>query len=870
MLSALLAGALIAGASLVIGAAIMVAVGRRRTTAVGPAVGISALLVICGIAIKLPGHGTMAAVATGIALAAALAVLWRRRPQLEEGERRRDQFGPAAAGAVVAAVLAALVIAIPFATNGRVGVLGQGLVNDDMASHLLFTEWADTREGPTPDLVEDGYPLGPHAVVSATAKVTGADLVQAFAGLTGAIAVLTALTAYGALGRVRQLFRAPAAALVAIPYLSAAYFAQGAFKEPLLALSLLGFALWLPWVREAWRGLQPTYVSTLPDRGRGWMRAQARIGIPVGAIAAGVLYSYSFPGLAWLILAAAIWGLLIAWRERRKREGRLQLRQRYRYSRFMLITAVAIPVIAAVPEVLSLISFANFEAFSPSGEGGNTGFGNLRQALNPLEALGVWPSAEFRIAPANASTPEIAFWLGGLLALCAFSWGLARALAHRESALPAALGAGVIGYLVAVAAGTAYTSAKALAIVAPIAVLITLRGLLSAGPVEGEKLKEARWWPPRMLRPLVRVGVPALAAAFVIAAAVSTLLPLRQAAVGPTATAEELIGFRSLLDGEDVLFLGRDNFISWELLGAEVYTPILNHYDTEETSTLYRATPINAKFDWDNVPAEGLDGRGLRNFDWVLTTSAELNSEAPPEFEVARESEDFVLWQRKDGKETPVEGEPGFRRTLIEQLYPGASLDCADPAKQAVGRLDGYARVLTRAPVIGTADNWEPDGEITEAAGATQELALPPGRWAISIQYASTQEMTLAAPDVGFEREMEANLLFRGPSPYYAVEEIEASGSPVRFEASVAEPPLIGRLLGTESRAYLGTIAATPVGPEEPSGIVDIAPSTSRVETPLNLSCTSYVDWYSINPDTGESALAGIEAPEPRPPQIDG
>ncbi len=86
-----------------------------------------------------------------------------------------------------------------------------------------------------PDLIEDGYPLGPHAIVSATSKVVpGADLIETFAGLTGAIAVLAALTAYGALGGVRDRFRAPAAVLAALPYLGAAYLAQGAFKEPML------------------------------------------------------------------------------------------------------------------------------------------------------------------------------------------------------------------------------------------------------------------------------------------------------------------------------------------------------------------------------------------------------------------------------------------------------------------------------------------------------------------------------------------------------------------------------------------------------------------------------------------------------------
>ncbi len=843
MFSTLIAGALITGASLLLGAAVMVAAGRPRHSPVGPAAGLSALLVICGIAVKLPGHGTTAAIASGLALVGSLLIL----------ERDRAPRGTIQVGAVVAAALAAVAVAIPFATHDRVGILGQGLINDDMASHLLFAEWADTREGPTPDLIEDGYPLGPHAIAAATTKASDADLVEAFAGLTGALAVLTALTAYGALGGVRPLLRAPAAVLAAIPYLSAAYLAQGAFKEPMLALALLGFALWLPSVARAWDGLRPTYVSTLADRGRGWLTGQARLAIPGGVIAAGVIYNYSFPGLGWLALAALLWGLLVAWRERRDREG-LQLRARLRWSRPLLVVAIAIPVAAALADVLSLIRFLNFEAFSPSGEGGNTGFGNLRQPLNPLEAFGIWPSAEFRITPANAGTPAIAFWLGGLLALAAFGWGMGRALGRAESALPAAVGAGALGYLVALAAGTPYTSAKALAIAAPVAMLIALRGLLSADPVEEEPRQQAGWWPPPLPGSLLRVGVPALAAAFAAAAALSALLPLRQAAVGPTETAQELIGLRPVVEGEDVLFLGRDNFISWELLGAEVYTPILNHYDTEETSTLYRATPINAKFDWDNVPAEGLDGPGLADFNWVLTTSAELSSEPPPQFEVARETDDFVLWQRLPGASTPPPGEPGARRTLREPRYPGATVDCSDPDEEALTELRGTARVLTRAPVIGR--GWTPSEEITDSAGAIQELRLPPGRWAISIQYASSQRLRLSAPQVGFERELRANLLFRGPSPFYAVGTIEVPGAgaavPIRFEASVGGPPLAGRLLGTESRGFLGTIAATPPG---------------RDSVPLGQACRRYVDWYSVAPGTTEAAVAEVEAPTPQPPQ---
>ena len=81
-------------------------------------------------------------------------------------EPARAGSGRSQAGALLAVIGAVLVAAIPFLVSGRIGILGQGLINDDMASHLLFAEWIDTREGPTPDLIEDGYPLGPHAIVS--------------------------------------------------------------------------------------------------------------------------------------------------------------------------------------------------------------------------------------------------------------------------------------------------------------------------------------------------------------------------------------------------------------------------------------------------------------------------------------------------------------------------------------------------------------------------------------------------------------------------------------------------------------------------------------------------------------------------------
>ena len=34
------------------------------------------------------------------------------------------------------------------------------------------------------------------------------------------------------------------------------------------------------------------------------MKSQAQLAIPAGVIAAGTIYNYSFPGVAWLVIAA--------------------------------------------------------------------------------------------------------------------------------------------------------------------------------------------------------------------------------------------------------------------------------------------------------------------------------------------------------------------------------------------------------------------------------------------------------------------------------------------------------------------------------------------------------------------------------------
>jgi hypothetical protein len=193
-------------------------------------------------------------------------------------------------------------------------------------------------------------------------------------------------------------------------------------------------------------------------------------------------------------------------------------------------------------------------------------------------------------------------------------------------------------------------------------------------------------------------------------------------------------------------------------------------------------------------------------------------------------------------------------------------VDCSDPEVKGIRDLAGLASVFPVAPVIGKA--WEPGPEITHAGAATEELDLAPGTWSISIQYASTQPMTIEAP--GLKRTMRTNMLFRGPSPYYPVGQVEVTGNePTSFTVTVADPPLIGRLLGNDGRAYLGRIAATPVqvegappdrGPAAPAGR-----PLARQTVPLSRVCGRYLDWYAA-PGATREELDAVEGPTPEEP----
>jgi hypothetical protein len=498
--------------SLAIGQAVLGLCGVPRWSWLAPAVGLALLSAICWGTVRLPGDGVIGAVLVGLATLASVAFLWRR----VEGIPEEGRIGAWIAAAALAAT------ALPFIAEGHFGILGTGL-NPDMSQHLLAAD--RLAEGYGSELLRQGYPMGPHAVVVSLDKGLGVSLVHGFTGLTIAVAVLAPLTALAAFASRPPLRAVAAALVVGLPYLVASYFAQGAFKETMQALWVLAFLLALRETKRnpLWRDLQLRFV-------------------PAAVIAIGAVYTYSFPGLIWLAVILAAWLAL---------ERELPVRP--------LLLALAVLAVGTLPELGRMIEFHNFETFDPNGPG----LGNLFGQISPLTALGIWFSGDFRVAAGDGAVPAIAYYLGAAFGACLLVIGLARAARGRESAILAGAVAVALLYVAARVGGTPYTSAKALEVAAPVVALAIV--------------VEAGGWP--LTRLLDGKGATVVIWAYLLIAGFCSVLALANAPVGPASYSPALTGLRPLIAADSTLVLAPHRllaeqhgarYLDWELRGGRV------------------------------------------------------------------------------------------------------------------------------------------------------------------------------------------------------------------------------------------------------------------------------------------------------------
>jgi hypothetical protein len=752
-------------ASILLGEAVCRLAGLRRWSWLSGAIGLCVLLVLGAGSASLPGRPASAFVLiVAVTAAAALWIVWSDRHELGQLVRRALDPLLLAAG-VLAATL------IPFVANGRVGLLGPSF-NNDSRFHVWAAEYLATGQSPPSYVLGGGYPLGPHELVAALASGLGTGVAAGFVALLMVVPVLMAFTARAVLTDVPRVWALCIALLTGMTYLLASYYAQAAFKETLQALFVLALAVTL---RELF--------------------AERRTG-PGGAplpalLAAGSLLTFSYPGLAWLagtVLLAGAGALVLHRRSLRRDTVRSAIRRA-----LPTLGVVAFIVVAALgPQLGRVVDFFDQLSLSPSGRGvivtGN--IGNLVNPLSAFEALGIWFREDFRFTPDGALQRDVLSAFALVVAVYGALWWSFR----REIVVVAAAAVSGLLYLVLRESESSYLAAKALVVLSPFPVLLGGRALLA---------RRAR------AAPGLRILRVAVAAAFLGAAAWSSLLALRNAQVAPVAHERELVSLRPLLKDKDVLFLGYDDYIGWRLFGARVLNPPI-----EDRQFPLRKTFVEGQsLDFDSFPPDRLD-----RYAYVVTTRSAYASVPPRTFRLVRRTRSYDIYERI-ALTRPTE-------LLREGVAPGAVLDCAgDPRDRRLARRAGRALVRP-APVVVRAPAGLGAGYTVGA-----QLRLPAaGRWELSLQYASPQVLTVST-DTGRGWRMPANLDRLGP--YWRVGDVRTRGA-TTLRLAIHLDRVAPSILTADSQfAPLGRIAA-------------VRTDRRAHWVSLRRACGRYVDRYAL------------------------
>lgn len=687
MAAIMVSAVLVCVGALALGQAALRICGVQRWSWLAAPVGLAFEMVVAIPAVHLPGRcATTAALLAVLIFASAAWIL------------REPAMRPPPTGLVAAAPVAALTM-VPFASAGDAGILGVSF-NNDMAGHLLYAEGYRSAASAAVVPIAPDYPIGPHALAGTLAQGLGIGVELAFVGLTVATAVLLAWTALAALDRVGRLGQILAATVVGMPFLVAAYYGQGAFKELMQAMFVLAVAL----------AFVDRSVHTGPLR---W--------VPLALLAAGALSVYGFLGLPWIAgVAGAV--IVVSVARRALSESPREALADVRAEVVPVAIAVAALTVVIAPQIPRLGSFLS-RATSVNATGiRKDDIGNLVGRLPLWEAFGTWDNPDFRLPALNGFTAGM--WTAFMLALVLL--GVAWSIRRGQWALPLAAFVAFAIWFVSNDTQSPYVTAKALVILTPLLLLLAALPLVDR---RGGSLP--RWW--MLLAPL-------LGAVLVVKVVSSSVEALRFARVGPDDHAAELRSLRPTLDGKPTLFLGNDDFIKWELSGVPVEAPVIGAQRLPFKSP--KQWTLGQALDVDSILPEALNARA-----WVITTRDAAGSAMPPQLELVRETRNYTLWHRT--------GTVAPREVLPEGDAGGAILDCSTVAGRKIVRRGGAA--LVRPPSSGVAIPPFAAGTSTGV-----DLPLAPGTYDLAMRYVSPQSIEVEV--VGYLKTlMAANLDRPGP-----------------------------------------------------------------------------------------------------------
>jgi hypothetical protein len=524
-----------------------------------------------------------------------------------------------------------------------------------------------------------------------------------------------------------------------------------------------------------------------------------------------VFFSYSFAGLAWPVLTVALWSLTLPGVRRALAPRRLL--------RFLLrpVTLPAIVLLAAFAIAATTVGPFGFgESFSKVA-GTNT-YG----PVSPIEALGVWPAANYRLdAPGGVHLAGLAGAIGVIALLAGIAWWVRR----RELTVPLGLLACAVLYLAALPTSGDYSHAKALMIGAPLAMLVIVRPLLAnlwpsvrtSVRIEGKSANGSS---------LVRLGWAALAVVFIGGAVYSSFLALRNAPVAPPGHGAELRAFLPIVRGKPVLYAGQDRYAAYELLGADTHVPLVEFPDpgvAENPEKPFDTGDAYSPIDFDSFSRGTLD-----DFPYAITGRAAWNSAAPHGFRRIAATPSYILWER-------TADVPEHRHVLLEGTNAGALAGCAAPEIRILLANRGRASLFP-AVAIAPKAGWDNGATLRNGERTAQTVGLPRGRWRLSQQYFSPFTLTLSAP--GFKRTLKPALDGQRPNTislandgqFWPAGVYVSPGGRVRFTLTAAEPSFLQRVTSYDDLAYVGNLVAVRSG--------------KRRVVPLSAACNGWIDSY--------------------------
>ena len=252
--------------------------------------------------------------------------------------------------------------------------------------------------------------------------------------------------------------------------------------------------------------------------------------------------------------------------------------------------------------------------------------GHLPGPLDTAQALGIWPSGDFRYT-GPPTKQAILLWIAGLSALVGLLWAIRRR--HWGPLLLAVTFVPTSVYLLQ--RGTTYADAKVLLIVSPVCLLLAMLGAVSL-------------WKGR-LRPLGALATVAILGGVVW----SNALAYHDVSLAPHERYSELVRVNDDLAGRGPTFFGEyDEFAQYFLRRAAVFSapeaPIRYRFAPYEPDALLdpkRRPSEKTPIDVDDVTLPY-----LQSFPYIVLRRGPATSRPPANFALVERLRFYDVWRR--------------------------------------------------------------------------------------------------------------------------------------------------------------------------------------------------------------------------------